>query len=403
MSALSRIGTAASVAAIGALLLERSAHAGPCSSLPAPVLVIESGDTQEPLLKALGQKLRNSATPMTVLYKTTGTCTLTDDMYKGKVIAQSSNLSYLPTIAEDPLWNTSLPSPTCSVDAVGGLPIDVAIGATFISSCTTDPPPAGMALITGGIQAYTFVVPKASTQTAITAEEGYFTFGFGKNGQAQPWVDEQFLFVRTSSKSTALTLAAAINVPVTKLKGVAYDKSTEVLNSVATSPNPDKTIGLLGAELFDANREKVTVLAFRGFKQRYAYYPDSTTTSFDKRNVRDGHYLPWAPTPYITRVDGAGEPTNPQAKTFIDLVRGKTTLPDVDGMAVSISKGLIPECAMKVTRQADGADLSLYSHPEPCGCYFESKVPNGSTKCTACTDDTPCNGGKCRRNFCEAR
>ena len=30
-----------------------------CSSLPAPILTVESGDTQEPLLKTLGRELRD--------------------------------------------------------------------------------------------------------------------------------------------------------------------------------------------------------------------------------------------------------------------------------------------------------------------------------------------------------
>jgi hypothetical protein len=58
---------------------------------------------------------------------------------------------------------------------------------------------------------------------------------------------------------------------------------------------------------------------------------------------------------------------------------------------------------MKVTRSFDGGDLSLYSPAEPCGCYYESKVPGGGSSCTACTDDTPCGGGKCRHGFCEAK
>src|SRR4051812_35589011 len=63
-----RIATGAALC--GIFVVARVANAAPCSALPNPI-VIESGDTQEPLLKSLGQKLRNStATPMTVVYKT---------------------------------------------------------------------------------------------------------------------------------------------------------------------------------------------------------------------------------------------------------------------------------------------------------------------------------------------
>jgi len=72
-----------------------------------------------------------------------------------------------------------------------------------------------------------------------------------------------------------------------------------------------------------------------------------------------------------------------------------------------VQVGLIPDCAMQVSRSGDGAPLSLYSPPEPCSCFFESKVPGAPqgapTGCTACSTDSACNGGKCRHGFCEAR
>ena len=66
------------------------------------------------------------------------------------------------------------------------------------------------------MQPYVFIVPEASTQHYITAEQAYFVFGFGNAGQAAPWTDENFMFIRTPTKSTLLTLAATIGVPTTK-------------------------------------------------------------------------------------------------------------------------------------------------------------------------------------------
>jgi hypothetical protein len=382
---------------------ERSANAaGPVCSSFTNTIVIESGDTQEPLLKTLGQELRNSATPMTVLYKLTGTCTVASDLMLGHSIAQNATLSYTPSTTEDPTWNPSKPSATCTVDAAGGLPIQLGIGATFLTSCTLPTPTATVGQFFGPIGGYGFAIPKASSQVAMTAEEGFFVFGYGTAGKITPWNDENYMFARTSTKSTALTLGSVIHVPAGKLKGLLYDQSSQVLDSVATSTDPEKTIGLLGTEIYDANRDKVNLLAFRAFEQKYAYFPDSTATSFDKKNLRDGHYIPWAPTVYIAPTDGSGDATG-NAKTFIDLVLGNTKYTDVDGLAASIKVGLIPSCAMQVNRPADGADLALYSPAQPCGCYFESAVPNGSTKCTACSDDGPCGGGKCRDGYCEAR
>jgi hypothetical protein len=401
---LKRLLTPAGALAIVAASAD--AQAGPCSALPNP-LIIESGDTQEPLLKDLGRKLRvSTAGAMTVIYRTAGTCAVTKDLYQKNKIAQAAVLNYLPSLAEKPMWTPADAPLQCEVDTVGGLNIDLGIGATFISSCDKNAPPAGTALITGPIQGYGLIVPKVgSTQNAMTAEEGYFVFGFGAAGQVDPWTNDDNIFTRPGTKSTALTLAALMGIdPITKLKGKPLDGSKDVLAAVIGSAVPDKAIGLMGTEIFDANRDKVNLLAFQGFKQRYAYYPDSTSTSFDKRNLRDGHYLPWSPTVYIAAVDGEGHPSVGNARTFVELVLGEKTLADVDGLSSVVAKGLVPHCAMKVSREFDGGNLSLYDPPKPCGCYYESKVPNGSTVCKTCAnDDSVCGGGKCRYGYCEAK
>jgi hypothetical protein len=286
-----------------------------------------------------------------------------------------------------------------------GVPLDVANSNVFISACTQTPPPAGIAAFQAPIQPYVFIVPKASTQQAITAEEAYFVFGFGAAGMVSPWNDEAFMFIRPTTKSTLLSVAAAIHVPAAKWKGTPFDKSSDLLNAVATSTSPEKTIGILGAEIYDQNRDKVTALAFRTFQQRHAFFPDSTATSKDKRNLRDGHYVIWSPTVYLAPVDAQGVVTNPRAKYVIDLITGKDAMPapDFDPLATVISKGLVPDCAMNVTRSVEGGDLSLYSPAAPCGCFFESQVGSPGASCTACMSDATCNGGKCRHGFCEAK
>jgi hypothetical protein len=71
-----------------------------------------------------------------------------------------------------------------------------------------------------------------------------------------------------------------------------------------------------------------------------------------------------------------------------------------------VKVGLIPQCAMKVTRSTDGGDLSPYTPPAPCGCYYASQVPVGKaapTGCAACTTSAECSdgGGTCNHGFCE--
>ncbi len=394
----------ASLAALACLALQNEALAAPpdCSTLPNPVY-LQVGDTQEPLMKALGKVLRASqANPITIIYKTSGSCTNIDAMYNGTKL--TTNPFYIPSTAEDPTWDPSKPSPQCTIDPAG-VPLDVANSNVFISACTQFPTPAGIGTFQGPVQPYVFVVPKASSQTAITAEEAYFTFGFGAQGQVKPWIDESFMFIRTATKSTLLSIAANIGVPAAKWKGVPFDKSSEVLNAVSTSASPEKTIGILGAEIYDANRAKVTSLAFQAYKQKHAFFPDSSATATDKQNVRDGHYVIWSPTIYLAPVDAQGNIKNPRAKYIVDMILSRTVMPtpDFDPLATLISVGLVPDCAMKVTRSFEGGDLSLYTPAEPCGCFYESKVGQPGASCKMCADDAACGGGKCRYGFCEAK
>jgi hypothetical protein len=397
-------------AALGlvALLSPSPARAVPCTSLGGPPLVvIESGDTQEPLLKRLGAKLANSASPLRLVYKNKRTCDLALDLYTpNPLVNDAIAIRYIPTAAEDPLWTPLSVAPTCEADD-GGNAIGLGIGATFLSSCTNLPAtrPADLAEIKGPVQSYGFIVPTASSQLAITAQEGYFAYGFPQaTGTATPWLDQALRFSRGPTASTALTCAAAIGLKGSQLKGTvpAGNTSTEVLSFVATSAAPEATVGLMGTEVYDGARNLVKLLAFKGFGQRHAYYPDATATSFDKKNVRDGHYLPWAPTPYLTRVDGSGKAVDPNVQRVVDLVLGTRTDADVNGLDQVIASGLVPECAMGVTREFDGGNLSLYAPPESCACYFEARSPQGKTSCQTCTSGT-CASGTCRRGYCEAK
>jgi hypothetical protein len=393
---------------------------GPCSSLPGTVVYIESGDTQENLLKNLGRQLRDSAN-ITLAFNLTGSCTLTNDIYTAAKVVPNGTLKYIPSTAENPGWTASQPEATCTTPA-DGVSIDVAISALFVDSCGLGGPPAGsgLALIQGPIQAYTFVVPTASDQTAIWAEEAYYAFGFGANNPlamganaSNPWNDPSFMFIRPTTKSTLVATAKNIDLPPNKWQGVAENASTDVVNAVTNSAMPEPTIGILGAEVYDANRGKgIKTLAFQAFGQSGAFYPDSSATSFDKQNLRDGHYTLWSPTVYIAPVDGSNEPVNPAVRYLTDLVLGNApaTAPDgsapIDGLADVVKVGLIPECAMHVTRSTDGGDLAPYSAPASCDCYYMSKIPGATgtpSGCTACAQASDCgdSGATCNYGFCE--
>jgi hypothetical protein len=394
---------AALLAAAALTSAPRDAAAGTplCSSLPNPVY-LQVGDTQEPLMKALGQKLRASTVnPVTLIYYLNGSCTNINAMYAGTPL--TTNPSYVPSQTDVPGWDPTQPSPTCTIDPAG-VALDLANSNVFVSACTNTAAPAGIASFQGAIQPYVFVAPTASSQVGITGEEAYFVFGFGAADMVTPWNDPTFMFIRAATKSTLVSMAANIHVPATKWQGTVEASSTAVVTAVSTSTSAEKTIGILGAEIYDQNRSTLKSLAFRTFGQHFAYYPDSTSTARDKQNLRDGHYVIWSPTVYLGPTGAGGTLKNPLAQYVVNLITNQpaTPTPDFDPLATVISVGLVPDCAMKVTRTVEGGDLALYSPAAPCGCFFESQVGAAPASCVACTSDASCNGGKCRYGYCEA-
>lgn len=413
------------VGAVSISLQPPSVQAQPtCASLPGEKIYMRIGDTQQPVVKLIGRKLRDAARPVTLVYVTSPSCTNINSMFTGANLAV--NALYLPSVAENPTYDpVTQPELTCTITAPG-VPLDIGVSATFVSSCNPGMTPANIRIDRGPVQAYLFVTPKLSSEVALTAEEGYFVFGFGQTGGVMPWVDENLLFIRRPTTSTALTTSAGIGVDVARLKGKQQNSSSEVLTAVQSSAQPQATLGLMGTQIYDGHRDTLNALAFRAFKQKYAYYPDSTPAARDKRNVRDGHYTVWSPIEVMTYTQADGSPSNPTARYVADLLIAKDrAAADYDSLDAFVSNGMVPYCAMQVDRPAEGANFSLYAPPEPCGCAFESRLgvtkpatnvcdatkrpcrtgvcDQGQCRCIACSASQPCPGGACRRGFCEVR
>ena len=404
------------IAAAAGLTASRASAAPPdCANLPdepaagaLPKLYIENGDTQEAMIKAMGALLIKSSDPVRVLYRNRPTCNLRIDLYTDATMHAVTDgttprpVKYIPVDGSAPV--------ECAVPATdtGAVPIQLGIGATYLSDCTDviASPDASVAQFAGPILPYGFITHNQSTQSGITYEEAHLAWGYTEGfGNASPWLIQNLRFKRSNTASTTLTMASAIDLKATDLKAapaLSPETSQQLITVVAAATNPEASIGVLGMDLRDANRSVIKMLPFKAKNQRYGYWPDKTNDSFEKQNVRDGHYLPWAPTPYIAKTDASGSIADPLAKRFYDLVLGNRVDADVNGLRVITKAGLVPQCAMKVTRPSDGADLTSYSDANPCGCFFEANVPQGATSCTTCTDDSSCGGGKCRFGYCEA-
>jgi hypothetical protein len=395
----------------------------PCSSLPGTIVYIESGDTQQALLKKLGRQLRDTAN-ITIVYWLTGSCTLTPNLYNGTPIAAGQVMNYIPSTSENPSWTTANAESTCTVATP--TPPGLGISALYPASCQLGGPDAGssIGLIDGPVQAYTFIVPPsqfASDGMAIYAEEAHAALGQHKGAglvtwnATTEWNDPTQMFFRPTTKSTLVSTAFNIQLTAAVMAQGAVQKaaSSDVLSAVAAATSAN-AIGILGDEVYDSQgRGKVNVLAFKAFGQNHAYFPDSTSTAFDKQNIRDGHYSMWSPTVYITKVDQRSMPLDPAIRYITDTVTGNAAAmpPDggapIDGLADITGVGLTPGCAMQVTRATpqDGTPISAAATAPTCTCYFLSKIPGATgtpPDCTACTDNGPCTGGQtCVRGFCE--
>lgn len=370
----------------------------PCDdpvNLPNPVYMTV-GDTQINLMKELGAKLRETE-QVTLIWRATGSCTNLDAIYGD--LPMTGNLSYIPA-GYDPV---KTPTPPVCTLAAPGMPADIANSIVFLEGCPAPKPPEVTDTL-GPVQSFVFAVPRASSQTAITAEEAYFAFGFGMAGRVVPWSEPRQLLIRPVTKGTILSMAASINVPAGRWQGVPINLSQDLASMLAMSADPEKALGILGSEVYDGYRATLKSLAFRAFKQQRAYWPDSTELAFDKQNVRDGHYHMWSYTHWLQRNDGMGKPRKPLAQRVIDILVGNTVSPPAmfEPLAGTIKVGLVPRCAMGVQRSSEGGDFSLYRPDQPCGCFYDASV-KGKTSCTACATSATCGGGACRHGFCEER
>jgi hypothetical protein len=384
---------------------------------------IQAADTQVPVLKALGVLLRAQATPITIVYTPNGSCSNITFLYNNSDFtpnAAGGGTFFIPSSTFDPKTTP----PTCTPPVAGsGKKPDLGISIVFPDNvdCPTAPAkPTMLAVTRGPVQAMVFAVPggvgtnMGSTQTTITAEEAYLVAGLGPlKAMVSPWSDPQYFYGRVASKGTQISIGANIGVAASKWQLIAdanhqIDQSGAVATAIAAQTatgNAEKTLGILGVEVYDPARAMVHSLAYRAFKQLKSYWPDSKPTAFDKQNVRDGHYPLWSYVEYIAPQAGGGGALNPAAQTIIDLLVGNavTTNPAFEPLDTVIASGLVPACAMKVQRSLEGGDLSTVSAAQPCGCYYDAKVPSGATSCTVCTDNTPCGGGMCRHGYCEAK
>jgi len=292
----------------------------------------------------------------------------------------------------------------CTLDPAGNT---VDIGVSNLYSTVCDPsyiPGPVVAGYLGPVVTFGFTVPAASQQNAISVEGAHLIFGLGglnpSGLNASPWLDPSYYSIRNSGAGSTALAAELIHVPRTAFWGVDRLSTDAIRDSLIASAAPEASIGILSIDYADKNRGNLRVLYLQGEGQVSGFLPDSTATSLNKANVRDGHYPLWGYVHFYTaNVNGAPSAT---AGAFVT----RFTVPKLDRDLVDamISASLVPQCAMQVARSAEMGSFIPNPYKFQCGCYFDLKT-TGRTGCPRCTtaDDCPASAPACNYGFCEGQ
>jgi ABC-type phosphate transport system substrate-binding protein len=400
MRTFSKIGTALCLSAIG---WTGVAHAAPCASLPNP-LVISGSTAVQALVAKVAAPLgaASGADQLTVIYKGSGSCSGVTQLGLDATPTGACTAGGCIT-GTGTYWDATGTVTMCDLDP-SGTHVDLILSDVYKESCegvtNTKLRDEPVLVIPFG-----FIVPKASNQEAIDAREAYYVYGRGMMAGVSPWINETSLFRRDNGSGTQITIYKSIKIPVGSPIGVMASGTGDMITKVASAAMPEQTLGFAGLDAVDTKRAMVDILAYRHWGQTNFYWPDSSVTSFDKKNVRDGHYPLWGYEHVVTLVDDAGMPLKANAKKFADILSGKVALPGGNAILEEAKAGVVPLCAMDVARTADAGDFTLATS-ESCACFYEKNAgaAGGNTTCTACTADTMCTTGqKCRNGYCEAR
>lgn len=456
---------AAGLAAAAVLGTPFSAHAQVttplCSSYANPVYISGSSASQ-PVLQALAVVLGSG---VSIIYQNPDSCLGLSDALTGIPSTEAGiKTSYL-----DPVNGPV----ACLLDATTPQAPDIGVSDVFLQTCenagtVSIPSTQKVVEVQGPIQAMTFAVPSTSSATAISAKAAYVVFGYdAQTYTVSTWTTPANVFVRANTSGTLNMLGTAIGLASSKwanaetsvpdggaLPMQQQSSTGNEFNAIAAATaNANATIGILSYEAVQQDNSKalaatpaqptVKILPYQHTGQTCGYLPDSTSTVFDRINVRQGRYAVWGPLHFIVNVDANGYPLghNPDAiatllNNFIATGPGGTgmtdatapvivtpfTVPSADaGVAVSAETalitaestvsvgGVVPWCAMQVVRSGEVGAEASYQPSTPCGCFFEKTATGKPVQsyCQSCQSDSDCSGvasyPKCRFGYCEAQ
>ena len=377
--------------------------------MPPPIVYATGSTAIQPYMARMAQVLE-SLSIATVVYLGAGSCFGVDAMLN----PATNTLQEIGATATyyDPALdaNGNVQQGTCAIDDPAKV-ADLGVSDVFPSTCvpalaSQGGLPNNLHDFFGPVQVMEMVVPASSDRRRpISAEAAYMVWGFGGASQVAPWTDAAFLLQRNSSSGTQNMIAATIGLNPAQWQGVMNKASGNVVTAIANVANgkgidggpttdttsAQKTMGILASDVADGNRQVLKPLAFQDVSQPCGWYPDSTAASFDKANVRDGHYPIWGPSHLVAYADVNGNETNPVVKTLVDAMNGQSAqvLATLDIVQFYAKSHILPTCAMHVQRAQDGHDYSPYSPATSCSCYYDLQT-TGQTSCMPCQHDADC-------------
>lgn len=387
---MSRAGFGAALVATS--VVSPIASATPCLDLPNPTIGLGTSNGR-PLVAAFATRLAAEPDPISLVYVGATACQ-----------GLAAVLDEIPSTSNASFWDVDGVEQQCELPIPGHVPDYALIQAdpTLCEGVTEIPANIGERV--GPVTALSMVVPAASTQVNASFEALYFVYGFGASeGMVSPWTIDAELRARDATASSQITFALALGIPIGKFKGEETATAGAVVSALTSSANPEAALGFIGAELADANRETIKTLALQAYDQNCAYWPDSSPTAFDKRNVRDGHYSVWSPSRLYARVDETGEILHEPTRVAIGYLTGTIDVPEeFPALDLTIDVGVVPRCAMQVWRDEESGPLYSLPPEESCGCYYDFRA-TGSSSCTTCEsdDDCPSETPSCNYGYCE--
>ncbi len=265
----------------------------------------------------------------------------------------------------------------------------------------------------GPVQSIDFVVPitQSSTQQSLSTEAAYYIWGFGGVGPntVAPWTVPANIYTRSSSSFLTIFLHLETGLPVARIAqpypavgdAAIPPNPTQVkttlltesgLNALNGTAGQESGIGFLSAEIADAYRNQIRVLAYQHTGQTCGYWPDSTKDAFDKVNVRSGQYWLWSPVHFFAAVNPSSDATkvanitDTPTKNFIGWFTGDEAQPSgIDVFSSSVNSSTVPKCAMDVWRDGDLSEPYSYPPPASCSCKFRTSPPATPTSPPAAT------------------